>query len=883
MASTYSTSLRIQLIGTGDQSGTWGTTTNNNLGTLIEQAITGYQIINIAGLSAYTLTSFNGIPDEARNAVLEFTGALSGNCTVTAPAVPKSYFIQNSTTGGHSIIITTGSGSTVTIPSGQVFNVYSDGTNYYLATNYDATNVNITGGTINNTSVGATTAASGRFTTLQTSGALTYGGVTLDNAVTGLGSMVLNTGPVIYAPLFYSETYSTDNAVTAAGTTQGTATALLSDYNVVTTTPSGSGVALPLGTVGRRIIIVNRGANDLKVYPFSGAAIDALATNAAITLPVNGWMEFNASAITQWYSTLNVTNTTSFSGGPTGLTPNTATTGAVTLGGTLLSGYGGTGFSTYATGDLIYASAANTLAKLTAGTNNFALTISSGVPVWSAVVNSFSGGTTGLTPSSSSTGNVTLGGTLSTANGGTGLGGLTPFTANKAIYASSTSALTSGTLPITAGGTGAATLSAYGVTVVNNTGTALTTVAPGSNGNILTSNGTSWTSAAAPATGVTSISFGSTGLTPNTATTGAVTVAGTLVAGNGGTGQFSYTIGDILYASSSSALSKLADVATGSALISGGIGVAPSYGKIGLTTHVSGTLGTANGGTGLGGLTPFALNGAVYASTNSALTTGTLPVGSGGTGQSSALTSKGIVYGSSTTAMGTTAAGTSGQPLISGGTAGTPAFGTLGISGGGTNSTATATSGGIGYGTGTAHAYTTAGTTYQVLRSNGSSAPSWSNAIVGPTRQVIAGLTNVTYTGLSTNYTRHTIVFNDVQQGGTSLPIVQIGDTVLKLTSYEGSSSMGTSAVSLNTGFSINSASSSNRISGTITLLKGYNNGFNYEQWYASGTFAFASSALTGVMAGNNIVDNSGLTIIKITTVNGTDIFSNGGILLYSE
>ena len=302
-----------------------------------------------------------------------------------------------------------------------------------------------------------------------------------------------------------------------------------------------------------------------------------------------------------------------------------------------------------------------------------------------------------------------------------------------------------------------------------------------------------------------------------------------------------------------------------------------------LSTGVTGTLPTANGGTGLGGSTPFTLNGAVYASTTSALTTGTLPVGSGGTGQSSALTSKGIVYGSSTTAMTTTAAGTSGQPLISGGTAGTPAFGTLGISGGGTNSTATATSGGIGYGTGTAHAYTTAGTTYQVLRSNGSSAPSWSNAIVGPTRQVIAGLTNVTYTGLSTNYTRHTIVFNDVQQGGTSLPIVQIGDTVLKLTSYEGSSSMGTSAVSLNTGFSINSASSSNRIIGTITLLKGYNNGFNYEQWYASGTFAFASSALTGVMAGNNIVDDSGLTIIKITTVNGTDIFSTGSILLYSE
>jgi hypothetical protein len=71
-----------------------------------------------------------------------------------------------------------------------------------------------------------------------------------------------------------------------------------------------------------------------------------------------------------------------------------------------------------------------------------------------------------------------------------------------------------------------------------------------------------------------------------------------LAATSGGTGQSSYAIGDLLYASTSTALSKLADVATGNALISGGIGVAPAWGKIGLTTHVSGTLPVANGGTG---------------------------------------------------------------------------------------------------------------------------------------------------------------------------------------------------------------------------------------------------------------------------------------------
>jgi len=118
------------------------------------------------------------------------------------------------------------------------------------------------------------------------------------------------------------------------------------------------------------------------------------------------------------------------------------------------------------------------------------------------------------------------------------------------------------------------------------------------------------------------VSGGTTGLTTSggpITTSGTITLAGTLAAANGGTGQSAYAVGDILYASTTSALSKLADVATGNALISGGINVAPSYGKIGLTTHVSGTLPTANGGTNL---TSFTANGVVYASSSSVLATG---------------------------------------------------------------------------------------------------------------------------------------------------------------------------------------------------------------------------------------------------------------------
>ena len=86
--------------------------------------------------------------------------------------------------------------------------------------------------------------------------------------------------------------------------------------------------------------------------------------------------------------------------------------------------------------------------------------------------------------------------------------------------------------------------------------------------------------------------------TDSNITGNAANVTGTVAAGNGGTGQTSYTVGDILYASGTTALSKLASVATGNVLISGGVSTAPSWGKVGLATHVSGLLGLSNGGTG---------------------------------------------------------------------------------------------------------------------------------------------------------------------------------------------------------------------------------------------------------------------------------------------
>jgi hypothetical protein len=189
--------------------------------------------------------------------------------------------------------------------------------------------------------------------------------------------------------------------------------------------------------------------------------------------------------------------------------------------------------------------------------------------------------------------NVNLGNALAVTSGGTGL---TTIPTNGQLLIGNGTGYTLNTL---ATGSGISVANGVGTITVANTGV-LSNIAgsgisvSGATGNVTISN-----------TGVLSFSGGSTGLTPATATTGAVTLAGTLIAVNGGTGQSSYAIGDLLYANTTTTLAKLADIATGNALISGGVSTAPAWGKIGLTTHVSGILPVGNGGSGANSLTGY--------------------------------------------------------------------------------------------------------------------------------------------------------------------------------------------------------------------------------------------------------------------------------------
>ena len=174
MSSTYSTSLLLELIGNGDQSGTWGSTTNNNLGTLIEQAITGVQTVNFATDANRTLTNFNGASDEARNAVLVITSSLTLTATrqIVAPLVNKQYVVYNNT--GYTITIGASTGAVVTIPNGMVTAVYCNGTDFVAGIN----------GVPGNFSVAGNLAVTG---TQTVGGAQTVGGNITANSTNSLG------------------------------------------------------------------------------------------------------------------------------------------------------------------------------------------------------------------------------------------------------------------------------------------------------------------------------------------------------------------------------------------------------------------------------------------------------------------------------------------------------------------------------------------------------------------------------------------------------------------------------------------------------------------------------------------------------------------------
>jgi hypothetical protein len=131
MASSYSADLKLELMATGEKSGTWGDITNTNL-IILQQAIAGYEAVSIAGGAQTTALTFsNGLVSNGKNAIIELTGTITGNQIVTiADSIEKTYIIKNSTSGAFTVQFKTasGSGPTWSTTDKGIKTLYSNGT-----------------------------------------------------------------------------------------------------------------------------------------------------------------------------------------------------------------------------------------------------------------------------------------------------------------------------------------------------------------------------------------------------------------------------------------------------------------------------------------------------------------------------------------------------------------------------------------------------------------------------------------------------------------------------------------------------------------------------------------------------------------------------------
>ena len=555
-----------------------------------------------------------------------------------------------------------------------------------------------------------------------------------------------------------SVTQNLTKTTSAAGTT--TLTTASSHFQILTGTTTQT-YKLPDATllpVGSSWVFDNDSTGNLYITDYANGAVDTVAPGGYTTV----FLEANGTVAGEWgrfgmlpnevnwgTNSLDLGGSTvitngvwhgtpiAYNYGGTGLTTFSAanyalysTSSSALTAGTLPVAAGGTSATTFTSNGVLYGNGTSALGATAAGTTGQFLVGNTGsAPTWgtlsSAAVTSFKTTLSGLTPSTDTTGAITLAGTLGTSSGGTNL---TSFTSGGAVYATSTSALTTGTLPITSGGTGQTTASAAfnalspitstGDLIVGNGSNSATRLGIGTNGYVLTSNGTTATwSANASGTTITVTDF--------TATAGQTTFSVTYTVGlvevyvNGvKLGQADYTatsgtsivlatganVGDLVEVVAFTTLNTITTIAselfsgTGSQTVytmaynpantssvmiaisgvvqdpstytvstntltfstappagtnnisvrylglpssigittfsAGTTGLTPSTATSGAVT-LGGTLATANGGTNL---TSFTSGGALYATSTSALTTGTLPIASGGTNATTAAT-----------------------------------------------------------------------------------------------------------------------------------------------------------------------------------------------------------------------------------------------------
>ena len=592
MTVNYTSLLALGQPVTGTEPGTWGDDVNNAVTSYLDIAIAGTQTLSTDGDVTLTLTqgtssATNIGTTSAQYMILNCTGARTALRYINVPNSSKAYIVMNNTSGGFNVTIRGSTGPTTGIS-------VAPGKQTWVAWDTSASDFKeIASGDVDGPSSAT------------------------DNAVARFDG---TTGKVIQ-----------NSAVTIADTT-GNITG--GSYNKVTITAPATGSTLTIAD-GKTLTAnasLTLAGTDSTTMTFPGTNATIARTDAAQTF--TGTQTFSAAPI--------VSTTTAskpvFTDG----------TKALTSTGTLETDQGGTGQTSYTAGDLVYYASGTAFTKLAIGGASTVLTSSGTAPQWSALsgitvgtATNLAGGAAGSVPyqtgagatsflaigtasqvlqvnsgatapewvSSSGTGNIVrvTSATLVTPT----LGVASATSVNKVAI---TAPATAATLTLADSST-LATSGAYSITL---TSTAATNVTLPTTGTLATTSNT-----------VASISFGSTGLTPNSATTGAVTVAGTLSPANGGTGVANNALNTITFTGNYS------------------LGVTLNS-NTAVTFPTTGTLATLAGSETL---TNKTINGASNTISNINLAsqvTGTLPIGNGGTGNTAAATNGQLLIGNGT-------------------------------------------------------------------------------------------------------------------------------------------------------------------------------------------------------------------------------------------
>lgn len=587
MTVNYTTLLALGQPVTGTESGTWGDDVNNAVTSYLDIAIAGTQTISTDGDVTLTLTqgtssATNISGTSAQYMVLNCTGARTAIRNINTPNSSKAYIVMNNTTGGYNVVIRGGTGPTTGIS-------VAPGKQTWVAWDTNA----------------------GDFKEIA-SGDVDGPASSTDNAIARFDG---TTGKIIQ-----------NSAATIADSTGDITAGKYNGLTVSTTTGTLTIANGKTATVNNTITFAGTDSTTM-TFPSTNASV--ARTDAAQTF--TGIQTFSSNPV---MSSLTVSKPV-FTDGSGGLTSS----------GTLLTDQGGTGLTTYTAGDITYYASGTSLTKLAIGSASTVLTSSGSAPQWTSLsgisvgtATNLAGGAAGSVPYQTGSGATTFL-AIGTANqvlsvnsgatapewvSSTGTGNLVRATSATLVTPTigAATATSVNKVAITAPATSATLTLADGSTLATSGANSLTFTTTGATSLTLPTSGT----VATTSNTVASVSFGTTGLTPSTATTGAITVAGTLSAANGGTGVANNAANTITFTGNYS---------LGLTLTS----------NTSVTLPVTGTLATLAGSETL---TNKTINGSNNTITNVSLSTGvtgTLPTGNGGTGNTATPTNGQLLIG----------------------------------------------------------------------------------------------------------------------------------------------------------------------------------------------------------------------------------------------